>query len=180
MIRGIFIKLLLAGLIAGAVPALDARADMQLPKPGKSNADAATTKAFESFYAEIEAALMAEDIDRLMSYYAEDYLHHGITKKQLRFMWLEILSEFSELYSVHIFSKIDVSGGDAILICTGALLGIPPEGGDYQAVDRWVNQNHWLTRVGGQWKMVGGATHQRAGQRTGSAGSRALELHPLF
>ena len=118
----------------------------------------------------------AEDIDRLMSYYADDYLHRGITKKQLRFMWLEILSEFSELYSVHIFAKIDVHGGDAILACTGALLGIPLEGGDYQAVDRWVNQNHWLTKVGDQWKIIGGATHEVPSR----PGSRTLELHPLF
>ncbi len=176
MIRDVFIKVFVAGLIALAVPAADGWADMQLPKPGKTNADAATLAKFESFYAEIEAALAAEDIDRLMSYYAEDYLHHGITKKQLRFMWLEIFSEYSELYSVHIFSKIDVHGGDAILVCTGALLGIPPEGGDYQAVDRWVNQNHWLTRTGGQWRMVGGATHRAPGK----SGSRAMELHPLF
>ena len=118
MIRGVFIKVSLADLIALAAPATDARADMQLPKPGKTNADATTLREFEGLYAEIEAALMAEDIDRLMSCYAEDYLHHGITKKQFRFMWLEIFSEFSELYSVHIFSKIDVYGDDAILICT--------------------------------------------------------------
>lgn len=176
MIRGIFIKIVLAALIALTAPATDAWAEMQLPKPGKTNADAATLAEFEGFYAEIEAALMAEDIDRLMSYYAEDYLHHGITKKQLRFMWLEIFSEFSEFYSVHIFSRIDVHGGDAILICTGALLGIPPGGSDYQSVDRWVNQNHWLTKVEGQWKMVGGATHRAPGK----TGARVLELHPLF
>ena len=69
-----------------------------------------------------------------------------------------------------------VHGGDAILACTGALLGIPLEGGDYQAVDRWVNQNHWLTKVGGQWKMIGGATHEAPSR----PGSRTLELHPLF
>ena len=52
----------------------------------------------------------------------------------------------------------------------------PPEGGDYEAVDRWVNQNHWLTKADSQWKMIGGATHERPG----SVGSRALERHPLF
>jgi ketosteroid isomerase-like protein len=176
MKRGIFVRVFLACLMVLVVHGGDARAEIQLPKPERTNAEAATLKEFEAFYAEIEAALAAEDIDRLMSYYAEDYLHHGITKKQLRFMWLEILSEFSELYSVHIFAKIDVHGSDAILVCTGALLGIPPEGGDYQAVDRWVNQNHWLTKVGGRWRMIGGATHEAPGKR----GSRTLELHPLF
>jgi ketosteroid isomerase-like protein len=173
---GVFIKLVLACAIALAAHMADARAEIQLPKPEKTNADPATLKEFETFYAEIEAALAAEDLGRLMSYYADDYLHHGITKKQLRFMWLEIFGEFSELYSVHIFAKIDVHGGDAILVCTGALLGIPPEGGDYQAVDRWVNQDHWLTKLEGEWKMIGGATHEVPSK----PGSRTLELHPLF
>ena len=176
MKRGDMIGVFLAGLIALVAHGSGALAEIQMPKPERTNAEPATLQEFEAFYAEIEAALAAEDIDRLMSYYAEDYLHRGITRKQLRFMWLEIFSEFSELYSVHIFAKIDVHGGDAILACTGALLGIPLEGGDYQAVDRWVNQNHWLTKVGGQWKMIGGATHEAPGK----PGSRTLELHPLF
>ncbi len=176
MKRTAFIEVLLAASVALALHIADARAEIQLPKPEKTNADAATLEEFEVFYAEIEAALMAEDIDRIMTFYADEYLHHGITKKQLRFMWLEIFSQFSELYSVHIFSKIDVHRDDAILSCTGALLGIPPEGGDYQAVDRWVNQNHWLTKIGGQWKMIGGATHEVPTR----PGGRTLELHPLF
>jgi len=161
-------------LVAGYAPR--AGAEIQLPKPEKSNAPAATLEEFEDFYAQIEAALAAEDINRMMGFYAEDYLHHGITKKQLKFMWLEIFSEFSDLYSVHIFSRIDVHGNDAILVCTGALLGVPPAGGDYQAVDRWVNVNHWLTKVGGEWKMIGGATQETPA----TPGSRRLELHPLF
>ena len=161
-------------LVAGYPPG--AGAEIQLSKPGKTNAAPATLKEFGGFYAQIEAALAAEDIDRMMGFYAEDYLHHGITKKQLKFMWLEIFGEFSELYSVHIFSRIDVHGTDAILVCTGVLLGVPPEGGDYQAVDRWVNQNHWLTKVGGAWKMIGGATIETPAR----PGSRRLELHPLF
>ena len=176
MKRRVVIGVLLAFLVGSTLHLGQTRAEIQLPKPEKSNADAMTLKEFEAFYDQIEEALTTEDIDRIMSFYADEYLHHGITKKQLRFMWLEIFSEFSELYSVHIFSKIDVHGNDAILVCTGAVLGIPPEGGDYQAVDRWVNQNHWLTKVDGQWKMIGGATHQAPTR----PGSRTLELHPLF
>lgn len=168
------VLLAFAVLMAGHVP--KAGADIQFPKPGRSNAEENTLKEFQAFYDQIESALAAEDLGKLMTFYAEDYLHHGITKKQLRFMWLEIFGEFSELYSVHIFSKIDVQGSDAVLVCTGALMGIPPEGGDYQAVDRWVNQNHWLTKVDGKWRMIGGATHQSPGR----TGARSLELHPLF
>jgi ketosteroid isomerase-like protein len=156
-------------------PASRATAEVQFPKAGQSNADEKTIAEFQAFYDRIEEALKAEDIDRLMSFYAEDYLHHGITKKQLKFMWLEILSTYADLYSVHVFTKITVAGNDAILVCTGALFGIETEGGDYQTVDRWVTQNHWLTKVGGDWKMIGGAAHQGPAGRGGK-----LELHPLF
>ena len=168
-----FLLFLALGL-AGQLPR--AEAEIQFAKPDRINTDAATLKEFEEFYTRIEAALGAEDLGRMMSFYAEDYLHRGITKKQLKFMWLEIFGEYSDLYSVHIFSRIDVHGDDAILVCTGALLGVPLEGGDYEAVDRWVNQDHWLTKVGGKWQMIGGATHEVPTK----PGSRRLELHPLF
>jgi ketosteroid isomerase-like protein len=176
MKHGIFSAVLSILLVSMIGPVPGAVADVQFPRAAKTNADEGTVREFEDFYEQIEAALTSEDIDRIMSFYAEDYLHHGITKKQLKFMWLEIFSEFSDLYSVHIFTRVDVHGGDAILVCTGALLGIPPEGGDYQTVDRWVTQNHWLTKVDGQWRMIGGATHESPISR----GSRKLELHPLF
>jgi ketosteroid isomerase-like protein len=161
--------LFLAAAVAGGA----ARADIQMPKPERTNADARTEAEFAAFYEQFEEALQGEDIDTIMSFYAGDYLHHGITKRQLRFMWLEILGSFDDLYSVHIFSKITVHGDDAILVCTGALLGIDKKGADYQAVDRWVNQNHWLTRIDGKWRMIGGATKPQ------SLGSK-LELHPFF
>lgn len=158
-----------AALFSGSV-----WADMQLPRPGKINADAKAVKDLGTFYEEIEKALRSKDIDKIMSFYAKDYLHHGITKKQLRFMWLEIFTKFEELYSVHVFSKIEVHGSDAILICTGALFGVENKGDDYQTVDRWVIQPHWLTRVDGEWKIIGGATHQA------ERGKGKLALHPLF
>jgi ketosteroid isomerase-like protein len=167
------VLLLPALMLVAAAPV--AVADIQFPKPDRSNADARTLAEFTTFYEQIEEALQAEDVNKIMSFYAEDYLHHGITKKQLKFMCLEVFGSFDDLYSVHIFSKITVHGEDAILVCTGALLGIDKEGKDYQAVDRWVNQNHWLTRIDGQWRMIGGATHQKPQLR----GSR-LDLHPFF
>lgn len=111
-----------------------AAAEIQYPKPAKLNADEKTLKEFSAFYDQIEEALKEEDLDKIMTFYADDYLHHGITKKQLRFMWLEIFSNFSDLYSVHAFTKIDVHGDDAILVCTGALFGIAKAGDDYTTV----------------------------------------------
>lgn len=160
-------------LLAAEFPS--AIAEIQLPKPSKTNADPVTMDEFAAFYANVEEALTTKDLDRLMSFYAKDYFHYGITKKQLRFMWLEIFANYEELYSVHVFSKIDVNGDDAILVCTGALLGMPEPDADYEAVDRWVNHNHWLTRIDGKWKMIGGATHHSTAGKGGP-----LEIHPLF
>ncbi len=166
---------LIVALIAVSGLGSRAAAEIQLPRAAKINADDKTLEEFQAFYDRIEEALQMKDIDKMMSFYAEDYLFHGITKKQLKFMWLEIFSAFTDLYSVHVFTKIDVHGGDAILICTGALFGIAEEGADYQTVDRWVTFPHWITKVAGQWKMIGGATHKAAGG-TGSN----FDLHPLF
>jgi len=167
------VLLALVILLPNHVPV--AQAEIQFPKAAKTNADEKTLAEFRAFYDEIEKALKEEDAGKIMSFYADDYLHHGITKKQLKFMWLEVFGAFSDLYSVHIFTEITIHGDDAILVCTGGLFGIAKGNKDYTTVDQWVTQNHWLTKVGGKWKMIGGATHFAPRKR----GSR-LELHPFF
>jgi hypothetical protein len=157
-----------------AVPFQSALAEIQIPDSATITTDDATLKELEVFYDEIEKALADEDINKLMSFYAEDYLHRGITKVQLRFMWLEIFNTYQELYSIHAFSRIHVNGPDAILGCSGALLGVKKAGEDYAAVDRWVDTNHWVTKVNGEWKMVGGASHK------GSTFKKSDDTHPLF
>lgn len=170
-----FAARLLVLLLVLPVSFVTARAETQFPKPSMINADAKMLEEFRLFYEDIEAALKKKDINEIMSFYGDDYLHHGITKKQLRFMWLEIFTNFEELYSVHVFTKISVQGNYAILVCTGGIFGIANKGEDYRTIDHWVAQNHWLTKVGGKWKMVGGATHHAPRRRGGK-----LELHPFF
>ena len=133
-----------------------------------TNADERTIEEFRQFYEEIEKALKSENVDRMMEFYSDDYLHHGITKKQLKFMWLEVFTNFDDLYSVHVFTKITVAGDDAILVCTGGLFGVAGKGQDYTTVDQWVAQPHWLTRDDGKWRMVGGATHGSPRRRAAS------------
>lgn len=167
-----YLMVLLAAVVFAAPPA---KAEIQLPEEEKIVANYQAMQQFRAFYDEVEAALKAEDINRIMALYADDYLHQGITKRQLRFMWLEIFNAYDELYSIHAFSKINVTGADAILNCTGALLGVEKKGEEYQAVDRWIMLNHWLTRINGKWKMVGGASH------TGATLKEAKDdSHPLF
>ncbi len=155
--------------------ATQARGEIQIPEEDQIVANYQTMEEFRAFYDEVEAALKAEDVDRIMALYADDYLHQGITKRQLRFMWLEIFNAYDDLYSIHAFSNIHVTGGDAILNCTGALMGIEKKGKDFLAVDRWIQLNHWLTRVDGKWKMVGGASHTGATLKESKDDS-----HPLF
>lgn len=166
---------LLAFLLVLPGSVSSASAESQFPKASKTNADAKTTEEFRAFYEEVEKALAAEDVGRIMSFYSDDYLHHGITKKQLKFMWLEVFSNFDDLYSVHVFTKINVHGNDAILVCTGGLFGIANKGEDYITVDHWLTAPHWVTRIDGKWKIIGGATHKAPVKR----GSK-LELHPFF
>jgi len=166
---------MMVALAATLLIATPARAEIQLPEEDQIVANYQAMQEFRAFYVELEAALKAEDINRIMALYADDYLHQGITKRQLRFMWLEILNTYDDLYSIHAFSNIHVTAGDAILNCTGALMGIEKKGKDFIAVDRWINLNHWLTRVDGKWKMVGGASHMGATLKESKNDS-----HPLF
>lgn len=167
---------LASAIIAGAsASVLAAEARIQFPPAAHVSVDAKTIAEFSTFYDQIENALANEDVGRIMDFYSEDYLHQGITKRQLKFMWLEVLGDFKDLYSVHVFTKVTVVGNDAILDCTGGLFGIPNEGGDYTTIDQWVTLPHWLTKVDGQWKIVGGATH-----KSPRKGGGKLGLHPFF
>lgn len=167
-----FLIVLVAGLLLAIAPV---RADIQLPDDDQVTANSQEMEEFKTFYKEVDAALKAEDIGRIMALYADDYLHQGITKRQLRFMWLEIFNAYDDLYSIHAFSNIHVTGPDAILNCTGALMGIGKNSKDFIAVDRWITLNHWLTRIDGKWKMVGGASHAGATLKESKDDS-----HPLF
>jgi hypothetical protein len=97
MKRGTFSTVLSLLFASMTSPIPSAVAEVQFPKAEMTNADENALKEFAAFYDQVEAALAAEDIDRIMSFYAEDYLRNGITKKQLKFMWLEIFGEFSDL-----------------------------------------------------------------------------------
>ncbi len=162
-------------MIGGQGGASAAEARIQFPPANKVTANQKTLDEFSTFYEKIEDALEKEDIDRIMDFYAEDYFHQGITKKQLKFMWLEVFGDFKDLYSVHVFAKITVAGNDAILVCTGGLFGVPNAGGDYTTVDQWVTLPHWVTKVDGKWRIIGGATQKSPYKKGGKA-----ETHPFF
>ena len=150
---------------------------VNLPHDKRVHADKKAVEELVKFYDDIDKAMAKEDVKALMEFYSDEYNHHGITKRQLKFMWLELFTNYNNLYSSHIFIEVSVTGSDAILVCTGALLGEPKgETEEVATVDKWVNQTHWLSKIKGKWKIVGGATHKTQGGRVRSN----MELHPLF
>ena len=153
----------------------EAGSSVNLPPLEKMQVNKKALNELMDFYEQIEVALHAEDIETLMTFYAEDYLHHGITRRQLRFMWLEIFNNFDKLYSAHIFTKVDLSGKDFIMTCTGGLFGIPHGSttGEFETIGSWSKVNHWLSKMRGEWKIVGGGSFIK----TIALGE---ELHPLF
>lgn len=143
--RGFYLGLVAAFLVLSSAFAPEASGEYRMPKPDRMNVDQLTTRELEDFYTKIKGVSGAEELDRIMHSRADECLYHAIDKRQLRSMWLEIFSDFSDRHTAHMFSEIEVYGDDAILTCTVALLGIPVEGAGYEANDRWLSQNHWLS-----------------------------------
>jgi ketosteroid isomerase-like protein len=161
-----------------------AKPHVEFPPPGEIVASKNEVKELKAFYAKLEDALIKEDLDAMMRFYSNDYFHRGITKQQVRLMWKDIFGNFQKLKSVHVFSEITVQATEALVVCTGTLLGVPagPDSAKNVAVDRWINQNHFLSKRGGSWKIVGGASHWLEETKVLPGGSveYQLEFHPLF
>lgn len=171
--------------LAAAAPAVYAAPHAQFPPDEGIHATKQQVKEIKAFYAELEKALVREDVDKIMSFYAEDYFHRGITKSQVRLLWEDIFRNFDKLSSTHIFSNLTAVDTEAFIVCTGTLLGIPSGSEDirFVTVDRWFDQNHFISKAkGGSWKIVGGATHWLAESRSLPSGAveHQLEFHPLY
>ena len=163
---------------------VNAMPHVQFPPADAVTATREEVKELEDFYRKIEEALVKKDIEAVMGFYAGDYFHQGITRQQVRGLWTNLFEKFEKLNSTHIFSIINVQGNEAVIGCTGTLFGVPKgsKEGRYSTVDRWVEQNHYLTKKGGNWQIVGGATHWFSGPMVRPNGvlEYQLEFHPLF
>jgi ketosteroid isomerase-like protein len=161
-----------------------AKPHVEFPPSSEIQASKNDVKELKAFYAKIENAMVRENLDAMMRFYSDDYFHRGITKQQVRLMWKDIFSKFHKLKSVHVFSEITVQDTEALVVCTGTLLGVPAGavGQKNVAIDKWINQNHFLSKSGGSWKIVGGASHwlEEITVLPGGAVDYQLEFHPLF
>lgn len=154
-----------------------AKARIVLPPPNMIQADDKTVKEIEGLYDGLEDALAKKDIDKIMTYYADDYSHQSASKSQLKFLWDTEFGRFEKLYSVHAFTNIIAVDNEAAVVCTGTLFGMPTGGNEYVVVDTWTQMPHYLTKKDGSWKIVGGATHWK--KEVVKRGYR-LEFHPFF
>ncbi len=162
----------------------DAMPHVQFPSSDAIVGNKDALKDLEAFYGKLEDALAKKDLGALMTFYADDYFHNGMTKETIKSLWSNIFKNFNGLNSIHVFSSIEIQGSEAVITCTGTLLGVPKDSKDNQnvAVDRWINQNHWLSKKGGSWQIVGGATHwvSETKARPGKRIEYQVEFHPLF
>lgn len=173
-----------AGVVLASGGAFDAKAHVQMPPSDVIKASQADAESIVAAYGKIEEALAKEDIDTIMTFYADDYFHQGITKGMIRNLWSNIFKTFDNLNTAHVFSAVEVKDNEAIITCTGTLLGIPSDSKDkkYVAVDKWADTDHYLSKKGGSWKIVGGASHWLVEPfvKYGKDVKYQLEFHPLF
>ena len=170
-------------LTSGNFFAADAKSRIQLPPSGQIDADKKTVRELEAFYDGIEDALDRKDLDKLMRYYSDDYSHNYVSKDQLRNLWADIFNRFDHLYSTHIFSAVNVWSGEAALVCTGVLMGLPSGGDTHEIVDNWTNSNHYLTKKSGSWQIMGGGSRWHTVQEKGAPAEKVvyhIEFHPFY
>lgn len=161
-----------------------AQPHVHFPSPEDTTASKESVKELEVFYDKLDDALAKKDLDTLMSFYANDYFHQGITKDIIKNLWSNLFNNFDRINSVHFFSSMNVQGTEALIVCTGDLMGVPKDSKEKQnvVIDRWTNQNHWLSKKDGKWQIVGGATHWLSEARVLPKGAvkYQIEFHPLF
>ncbi len=170
-------------LTSGNFSTTDAKSRIQLPPSGQIDADKKSVRELEAFYDGIEEALDRKDLDKLMSYYADDYSHNYVSKDQLRNLWSDLFNRFDHLYSTHIFNTVNVWKGEAAVTCTGVLMGQPKDGDTHEIVDNWTASNHYLTKKSGSWQIMGGASRWHTVQKADTAGEKTtyhIEFHPFY
>lgn len=175
---------LVTGFVLAGGLAFNAQAHVQLPPSEGIKAGTQDLDEIVAFYGKIEDAVAKKDLDAIMAFYADDYFHQGITKTMIRNLWGSIFANFDNLNSAHIFSALEVKENEAMVTCTGSLLGIPKDSKDkrYMPVDKWVNMNHYLSKKSGSWKIVGGASHWLVEPmvKYGKDIKYQVEFHPLY
>ena len=105
-----------------------------------------------------EEALHARDIDALMDMYSRDYTYHDLRKDDVRKIWEDLFSRYSQITSTHVFSQIVAEGREpstAKMTCTGRLWGTSKGSGERVILDSWFFEVHHLLTEAGAWRVRG-------------------------
>lgn len=173
------------GLLIGVVSWLPACTLPALPDLGKVHVDRwAEIKADDKTVGEVlaafnraEEALHARDLDALMSLYSERYTYHGLKKEDLRKVWASLLTQYPQISSTHIFSRIVVVPGSppvAEITCTGSLWATAKETAQRVNIDSWFYEVHYMVHEDGAWRVLGHAGEAPMALQFGVA------PHPFF
>jgi len=175
---GVAAVLGLSGILPGcAVPPLMHRGGIMVDTWADVKADAGTVSGILASFNRAEAALQAGNLDGLMDLYSEDYLYHGLRKRDLRTIWEELLAHHREFRSNHILSRIAVTTTtppEAELTCTGSLWAVSKETGEQVNIDSWYGETHYMVKESGTWRVRG---HRGQVPKTRGFGAAP---HPFF
>ncbi len=133
-------------------------------------ADQKTVDEITSAFKQAEDALRRGDLDGVMGLYAKSYKHHGYNETTLRSVWKDLLREYRDFSTTHVFSRIKVEADKtpptAQITCTGSLWGISNQTGQRVNIDSWFGEVHYLVYENGGWRMQGHAWEVRLDKET--------------
>ncbi len=153
-----------SGILAGGILVLAAmlsaaRAEVRLLPGAAADLDQTTANEVMKTFQQADEAIQARNVDGVMALYAEQYDYHGLSKQDMRKVWMNLLDEFQDLADVHHFSRMSKIGtGSKTIIevtCTGSLTGLSKTGGLRVPIDSWYEEVHYMTWEGGQWRIRG-------------------------
>ncbi len=126
-----------------------------------------------------ESAVQRQDLDALLTFYAQSYNYQGLKRADVKRIWGEVFEHYTGLSSTHLFSDIKVlrSGTQlrAEVTCTGGLYGSERKGWQRITLDSWFREVHFLVHEDGAWRFLG-----NAGQAPNTAPFTSTPHHPLF
>ena len=141
--------------------------------------DHPAVKGLLAAFERAEAALVKEDADELMRFYASTYDYHGLKADDVHRVWGEVFEHYKAVESLHLFSDVKVLRvNDELRVevtCTGGLYGTDEHTGKRLTLDSWFREVHYLVKDGDAWRFLGNAGAVPAGAPFSSA-----PHHPLF
>ncbi len=126
-----------------------------------------------------DEAVRKADIDTLMKFYATTYNYHGLTRADVRRVWLEVFDHYRDISSSHVFTELKLTRANGVskadVTCTGWLMGTDKGTGKPVTIDSWVREVHYLVKEDGAWRFLGNKGGPAPAMPPASA-----PHHPLF